>query len=78
LNTNASFHCEKRGPVGVVMFLWLCREGLSQTVKSEILMSKSETNSNLECSNDRNKSSTVESGKRVLRDGVSVIWIFVI
>jgi len=60
------------------MFLWLCREGLSQTVKSEILMSKSETNSNLECSNDRNKSSTVESGKRVLRDGVSVIWIFVI
>ena len=60
------------------MFLWLCRERLSQIVKSEILMSKSETNSNLECSNDKNKPSKVESGKRVLDNAVSVIWISVI
>ena len=45
---------------------------------SDVAPGQAETNSNLEFSNDRNKPCIAQSGKRVLHNAVSVIWISVI
>jgi len=74
----SSFHCEKPRPVGAVMLLWLCREQWHQVFKSEILISKSETNSKLECSNQKQPGHVLQLRNQVLHNEVSVISILVI
>jgi hypothetical protein len=50
--------------MSVFRILWLCRQRQHHAVKSEILSTKFETNLKIECTNDGNKPSALQSSSR--------------